>query len=725
MTPTKKAVSPAPEVGVVSGHRDGHGFVVFESDHPDVYLPPDEMRAVMHGDHVNVRVVRTDRRGRAEGRVTHIVARPNQTLIGRLVLESGVAVVAPEDRRYGKDVLLARRGEGSARPGQVVVVELVEPPVLYAQPVGRVVEVLGEVDDPGMEVAIAVRKFGVPHVFTEACMGAAQKLPAQVQPADCQGRVDLTDVPLVTIDGEDARDFDDAVYAEPARVGKGKGWRLLVAIADVSHYVREGDPIDQDAAERGTSVYFPRQVIPMLPEKLANGLCSLVPEVARLTLVCDMLVDAKGKLHAYQFYPAVIKSHARLTYTEVAHVLQDTRQAKQGPRAALLPHLVHLQEVFEVLWRARDERGAIEFETTETAMVLDDDGRILRIEPRVRNQAHRIIEEAMLAANVCAADALTRAKVTSLYRVHEGPTPDKFEVVRKYLQALGVGVQLPPNPQPKNYRDVLRAVASRPDAGQIQTALLRSMQQAIYSPHNSGHFGLAYEAYSHFTSPIRRYPDLLVHRCLKALAAGQSAMVWPLAQSQDNQPKRKPTRKAQTQAWEAAGLRCSMQERRADEASRDVQAWLKCWYMRGHLGEEYDGQITSVTGFGLFVVLQSVYVEGLVHITELGGEYFHFDDVRQELRGERTGVRYHVGAKVRVQVSRVDLDGRRIDFRLVRPAAAVSGEAKGPGRKAGKTSASGKGRGESRAVGSGKKTDGRASAAKGRGKRGKAGPSGR
>jgi ribonuclease R len=720
MTPTKKALPPPDPVGVVSGHRDGHGFVVFDTEHPDVYLPPDEMRAVMHGDHVTARVVRTDRRGRAEGRVTHIVSRPNQTLIGRLVLESGVAVVAPEDRRYGKDVLLARNAEGGARPGQVVVVQLVEPPVLYAQPVGRVVEVLGEVDDPGMEVAIAVRKFGVPHVFSDACMAAAMKLPSQVQPADCQGRVDLTDVALVTIDGEDARDFDDAVYAEPARVGRGKGWRLLVAIADVSHYVSQGQAIDQDAAERGTSVYFPRQVIPMLPEKLANGLCSLVPNVARLALVCDMLVDAKGKLHAYQFYPAVIQSHARLTYNEVAQVLQDTRQAKHGPRASLLPHLVHLQEVFEVLWRARDQRGAIEFETTETAMVLDDDGRIVRIEPRVRNQAHRIIEEAMLAANVCAADALTRAGVVSLYRVHEGPTPDKLEVVRQYLQALGVGVQLPPNPQPKDYRDVLRAVAGRPDAAQVQTALLRSMQQAIYSPHNSGHFGLAYDGYTHFTSPIRRYPDLLVHRCLKALVLEQGQPVWPLvADAQGgSHAGRKPSRKAQTQAWEAAGLRCSMQERRADEASRDVQAWLKCWYMRGHLGEEFDGQITGVTGFGLFVVLQSVYVEGLVHITELGGEYFHFDEVRQELRGERTGVRYQIGAKVRVQVSRVDLDGRRIDFRLVRDAGLNAAAVPPVPRK------NGKGAGQPRAASGNKRAAG-ATSSKSRGKRGAAGKPGR
>ncbi|OOG51814.1 ribonuclease R [Polaromonas sp. C04] len=673
--------------GTIQGHRDGHGFVIRDDGEADIYLPPNEMRAVLHKDRVKARIVRSDRKGRPEGRVVEIVERPKQPIIGRLLQESGVWLVAPEDKRYGQDVLIPKGATGTAKPGQVVVVELTEPPALFGQPVGRVREVLGEVDDPGMEIEIAVRKYSVPHEFSEACIAQARMLPDKVRPQDKQHRVDLTDVPLVTIDGEDARDFDDAVYCEPARVGRGKGWRLLVAIADVSHYVQTGSAIDIDAYDRATSVYFPRRVIPMLPEKLSNGLCSLNPDVERLCMVCDMLVTAKGDVHAYQFYPAVMFSHARFTYTEVAAILGNTRGPEALRRKERVTDLLNLHDVYRALLAARNVRGAVDFETTETQIICDDNGRIEKIVPRTRNEAHRLIEEAMLAANVCSADYIMQSKHPGLFRVHEGPTPEKQEILRNYLKALGLGMNIGDNPKPGDFQAIASATKDRPDAQQIHSMLLRSMQQAIYTPVNSGHFGLAYDAYTHFTSPIRRYPDLLVHRVIKAIL-GQTKYQLPVLPTpgeahaklakrlqkgqtsripkQAGEPDHKPQKLGpEMLAWEAAGLHCSANERRADEASRDVEAWLKCKYMREHLGEEYGGVVTAATNFGIFVTLDAMYVEGLVHITELGGEYFRFDEARQELRGERTGTRYAIGTRVRVQVSRVDLDGRRIDFRLV------------------------------------------------------------
>ncbi|WP_322303889.1 ribonuclease R [Hydrogenophaga sp.] len=667
--------------GVVSGHRDGHGFVIRDDGQADIYLPSNEMRAVLHKDRVKARIVRLDRKGRPEGRVTEIVERSSAPIIGRLLQESGVWLVAPEDKRYGQDVLIPKGAMGSAKAGQVVVVELTEPPALYGQPVGRVKEVLGDMDDPGMEIEIAVRKYDVPHEFTDAALALARSLPDHVRTSDHQNRVDLRDVPLVTIDGEDARDFDDAVYCEPAKVGRSKGWRLLVAIADVSHYVETGSAIDVDAYERATSVYFPRRVIPMLPEKLSNGLCSLNPGVERLCMVCDMLVNAKGEIHAYQLYPAVMFSHARFTYTEVAAILQNTRGPEALQRKALVPYLVNLHDVYRALLVARQVRGAVDFETVETQIVCDDAGRIEKIIPRTRNDAHKLIEEAMLAANVCSADFIGQGKHTGLFRVHEGPTPEKQDILRNYLKAMGVTQTISDNPHPSEFQKIANATKDRPESQQIHTMLLRSMQQAIYTPLNQGHFGLAFDAYTHFTSPIRRYPDLLVHRVIKAILAGNRYQlpVLPIpGEAHAKLSKRLASRvkppvagesvkklSADTQAWQAAGLHCSANERRADEASRDVEAWLKCKYMREHLGEEFSGVVSSVTSFGLFVTLDAMYVEGLVHITELGGEYFRFDEARQELRGERTGIRYALGSRVQVQVSRVDLDGRRIDFRLV------------------------------------------------------------
>ncbi len=676
--------------GTVQGHRDGHGFVSRDDGEPDIYLPPNEMRAVLHKDRVRVRVVRSDRKGRPEGRVLEIVERTNESIIGRLLLESGIWIMVPEDKRYGQDVLIPKSATGAGKAGQVVVVELTEAPSLYGQPVGRVTEVLGEVDDPGMEIEIAVRKYGVPHEFSQACIAMARALPDKVRPQDKKHRVDLTDVPLLTIDGEDARDFDDAVYCEPVKMGTGKsavkGWRLLVAIADVSQYVESGSAIDVDAYDRATSVYFPRRVLPMLPEKLSNGLCSLNPEVERLCMVCDMVVTADGEVSAYQFYPAVMWSHARFTYNQVAAILANTRGLEALKHPQRVADLINLHDVYQALLQSRVRRGAVDFETVETQIVCDESGRIEKIVPRTRNDAHKLIEEAMLAANVCSAEFIGQSKHAGLFRVHEGPTAEKIEILRNYLKVLGLGLTISDNPRPSEFQAIASATKERPDALQIHSMLLRSMQQALYTPVNNGHFGLAFDAYTHFTSPIRRYPDLLVHRVIKAILTQTKYQLPELPTPGEAQEKlarrlqkglaagaggtaQKPKKLShELQAWLAAGLHCSANERRADEASRDVEAWLKCKYMRDHLGEEYAGVVSSVTSFGVFVTLEAMFVEGLVHITELGGDYYRFDEARQELRGERTGMRYAIGSKVQVKVSRVDLDGRRIDLLLVHPA---------------------------------------------------------
>jgi ribonuclease R len=679
--------------GTVQGHRDGHGFLVRDDGQADVYLAQQEMRAVLHRDRVKVRILRHDRKGRPEGRVLEILERRRSPIIGRLLHENGVWLVAPEDQRYGQDILVPNNATASATAGQVVALELTEPPSLFSQPVGRVVEVLGEIDDPGMEIEIAVRKYEVPHRFSPQALAQAASLPATIRATDRKHRVDLSDVALVTIDGEDARDFDDAVYCEPALIGKSggrlggerkgdrasgsaaNGWRLLVAIADVSHYVKPGDPLDADAYERATSVYFPRRVIPMLPERISNGLCSLNPDEERLALVCDMLVTEAGDVHAYQFYAAVIRSQARLTYDEVAAILLNTRGAQAVKRDALVPHLLNLHGVYRALAKAREKRGAVDFATSETQIVCDANGRIEKIVPRTRNEAHRVIEEAMLAANVCAADFIGNAKHPALYRVHEGPTPERRLLLQNYLKALGLGLSISESPKPAEYQSIAAATRDRVDAQQIHTMLLRSMQQAIYTGVNAGHFGLAFDAYTHFTSPIRRYPDLLVHRVIHALLGGKRYHLVPadIVATPLQRKGAKPVKALgkEEQVWEAAGEHCSANERRADEASRDVEAWLKCRYMRERLGEEFGGTVSAVASFGLFVQLDSLYVEGLVHITELGGEYYRYDEVRQELRGERSGQRYAIGSRVRIQVSRVDLDGRRIDFRLVREGEAV------------------------------------------------------
>lgn len=664
--------------GRVSGHREGYGFLIPDDASADIFLPEKEMQKVLHGDRVQARIVGTDKRGRPEGTIVEVISRANSHVIGRLLNENGVWIVAPEDKRIGQDIQLAG-SPGKAKTGQVVSVELTEQPSRYTQPVGKIVEVLGDIDDPGMEIEIAVRKYGVPHEFSDAAKKLAAKLPGEVRDADLEERVDLRDVPLVTIDGEDARDFDDAVYCEPVKIGRSAGYRLIVAIADVSHYVKPNDALDVDALERSTSVYFPRRVIPMLPEKLSNGLCSLNPAVDRLTLVCDAVITAKGEIKAYQFYPAVIHSAARLTYTEVAAILANTKGTEAARRPALVPHLLHLNEVFHALLQARHARGAIDFETTETYIVCNAAGKIEQILPRTRNDAHRVIEECMLAANVCAADLLQRHEHPGVYRVHAGPTKEKLNQVRTFLKQVGLHLGGGDKPAASDYAELMPKIKARPDAVLLQTMLLRSMQQAVYSPENIGHFGLSYEAYAHFTSPIRRYPDLLTHRAIKAILQGKryspkgldttvlNTMLSPAARKAQAKDKAEGKKKSEGEiaVWEALGIHCSANERRADEASRDVEAWLKCYFVRDKLGEEFTGTISGVTTFGIFVQLDALFIEGLVHVTELGADYFQYDEARHELRGERTGIRYQLTDRVTVQVSRVDLDARKIDLRLV------------------------------------------------------------
>ena len=695
-------------LGHVSSHVDGYGFLIPDAGGEDVFLPENEMRKVLHGDHVKVRISGMDRRGRAEGTIVEVVSRANTHVIGRLVNEQGAWVVAPEDRRINQDIIVSG-SPGKAKAGQIVSVELIEQPSRYTQPIGKVVEILGDIDDPGIEIEIAVRKFGVPHEFPEETLALTATLPAEVMEDDLAGRVDLRDVPLVTIDGEDARDFDDAVYCEPVKIGKGTGYRLIVAIADVSHYVQPNNAIDVEALKRSTSVYFPRRVIPMLPEKLSNGLCSLNPGVDRLVLVCDAVITSEGEITAYQFYPAVMHSAARFTYTEVAAILGNTRGLEASRRKALVPHLLNLYELFRVLHKAREKRGAIDFEMVETYIISNDQGKIEKIVPRVRNDAHRLIEECMLAANVCAADLLARHKHPGVYRVHAGPPEERLKKLRSFLQQAGLSLGGGKAPAPSDYAALMDKIKARPDSIVIQTMMLRSMQQAVYSPDNVGHFGLAYDAYTHFTSPIRRYPDLLTHRVIKAILQGKryepqgidTSVLNTTASStvREMRMKAQATEKARDKGpqaasvglWEALGLHCSANERRADEASRDVEAWLKCYFIRDKLGEHFTGTISAVTPFGIFVQLDDIFIEGMVHISDLGSDYFEFDEARHELRGERTGKRYQLTNPVTVQVSRVDLDARRIDLRLIEaPGGASRGGSRGGARTPAKGGAASK-----------------------------------
>jgi ribonuclease R len=630
--------------GVVQGHPDGFGFLIPDDktklNGEDLFLSPKEMSQVMHGDRAMVRMSGLDRRGRPEGKIVEVLERRTQKLVGRVIRSSGVTIVAAEDKRINQDILIPYHLDMGAKPGQVVTVELTEQPSFHAQPMGKVVEILGNYADSGMEIEIALRKHKLPHEFSPGAVEIAESYPRLVQPDDYKGRIDLRELPLITIDGETARDFDDAVYAEP----QGKGWRLVVAIADVSFYVKPKDALDKDAFERGNSVYFPRRVIPMLPEALSNGLCSLNPDVERLCMICDMQVDGAGNVKQYKFYPSVMRSKARMTYTQVYEILQNPQGELAQEYTWLMSHLQNLYSVYKLMLTQREKRGAIEFESTETIMIFNEQGKIDRIEPSTRNEAHKLIEECMLAANVCAADYLSSNEHPALYRIHEGPTPEKLELLRAFMGEFGFGVGGGDTPHAKDYGKLIARIKDRPDAQLLQTVLLRSMQQAVYSPDNAGHFGLAYEAYAHFTSPIRRYPDLLIHRAIKAVLNGDHYKAGD---------------------WNELGAHCSMTERRADDATRDVTNWLKCFYMQDKIGEVFDGTVAGVTSFGLFVALDGVYVEGLLHVTELGNDYFHYDKARHEMAGERTGVRYRLGDRLTIKVVRVDLETTKIDFTLV------------------------------------------------------------
>jgi ribonuclease R len=629
--------------GTVQGHPDGFGFLVPDdkTKHPeDMFLSAKEMQQVMHGDRVMVRLSGLDRKGRPEGKIVEVLERTNKSVVGRVIRGQGVTIVAAEDKRINQDILIPYHLDMGAKVGQVVMVEITEQPSTHAHPMGKIVQILGNYADSGMEIEIALRKHKLPHQFSPAAQAQADAIPKLVQIDDYKGRMDLRELPLITIDGETARDFDDAVYAEK----DGKDWRLVVAIADVSFYVKSGDALDKDAFERGNSIYFPRRVIPMLPEALSNGLCSLNPDVERLCMVCDMQLDGTGVVKKYKFYPSVMRSQARMTYTKVAEMLQNPQGEAAHEYAHIMPHVQNLYALFQLMFVQRQKRGAIEFETTETMMIFNDQGKIDRIVPSTRNEAHRLIEECMLAANVCASEFLHKHQHPALYRIHEGPNQEKLAALRTFMSEFGFGVGGGDKPHAKDYAKLMGQFKGRPDEQLLQTVLLRSMQQAVYSPDNVGHFGLAYDAYAHFTSPIRRYPDLLIHRAIKAVLQGE-------------------TYKAKD--WNQLGAHCSMTERRADDASRDVTNWLKCFYMQDKIGEVFDGTVAGVTTFGLFVALDGVYVEGLLHVTELGNDYFHFDKARHEMSGERTGMRYRLGDRVTVKVARVDLETSKIDFTLV------------------------------------------------------------
>ncbi|MFA5627321.1 MAG: ribonuclease R [Thiohalomonadaceae bacterium] len=642
--------------GRVIGHPDGFGFLVPDDGSSDLFLSAREMRMLFHGDRALARVAGLDRRGRREGSVVEVLERHTDRVVGRYRVEAGVGFVSADNKRIVQEILVSADQAYGARAGQIVTVQIMEPPTRYRQAIGRVIEILGDHMAPGMEIDVAIRAYQLPQDWSLLVEEEARELPTIVAEEDKQGRVDLRDLPLVTIDGEDAMDFDDAVYCEP----RGKGWRLVVAIADVSHYVQPGSPLDSEARVRGNSVYFPGRVIPMLPEQLSNGLCSLNPQIDRLCMACDMEVSATGVLKSYQFYPAVMRSAARLTYDKVAAMLVDNDADTRSEYADLLPHLEGLYALFQKLLKQRRQRGAIDFATVETRIVFGSSKKIDSVVPMVRNDAHCLIEECMLLANVAAARFLSKAKIPIVYRVHAPPREDKLGKLHEFLREMGLSLGGGDEPQPEDYSVLLNQVADRPDAHLIQTVLLRSMAQAVYSPDNLGHFGLAYDSYTHFTSPIRRYSDLLVHRAIRHVLSG----------------KRPTAFRYSFDEMVLLGDHCSMTERRADEATRDVVDWLKCEYMLDKIGEEFSGLISSVTGFGLFVELEDIYVEGLVHIASLQNDYYHYDQAHHRMVGDRTRRIYRLADRLRVRVVRVDLDDRKIDFEVVEEKLAETATAK-------------------------------------------------
>ena len=650
--------------GTVIGHREGFGFLQVEGQKDDLFIPNHQMQRVMHGDFVLAQPMGLDRRGRREVRIVRVLENRKKQIVGRFFLENGFAYVVPDDNRIGRDILVPNEHRNGARMGQVVVVELQERSAGFNQPVGVIREILGDNMAKGMEVEIALRNHDIPHQFPSAVEKYVKKFSEEVPEDAKKGRVDFRALPLVTIDGEDARDFDDAVYCEK----HGKGWKLWVAIADVSYYVRLRSALDTEAYHRGNSVYFPNRVVPMLPEILSNGLCSLNPQVDRLCMVCEMRISAKGKLTDYRFYEAVMNSHARLTYTKVAKILEGD-EALRERYAALVPHLEELHHLYQALLGARHQRGAIDFETVETKFIFNAMGRIDRIEPVVRNDAHKIIEECMILANIAAANFMEKHKEPALYRIHAAPSEEKLTSFRSFLSELGLTLGGALKPTTKDYAALLEKVKARPDHELIQTMLLRSLSQAVYNADNIGHFGLALEEYAHFTSPIRRYPDLTLHRGIKYLLAKEQGA------------KRKTTNSGgyhySVEEIDLLGEHCSMTERRADEATREVADWLKCEYMQDHIGSEFNGVISSVTSFGLFVRLDDLLISGLVHISSLENDYYQLDAAKQRLIGENSGMQYRLGDKVRIRVEAVHLAQKMVDFSLV-------GSERKP-RRAGKT----------------------------------------
>jgi ribonuclease R len=645
----------------VQGHRDGYGFAIPLAGGEDVYLGPRQMHYVFDGDEVLVTVTGVDRRGRQEGKVVEVLVRAHLSVVGRYQEESGIGFVIPESGRISNQVLIPPMAKGEAQPGQIVTVEITDYPTRQLGAKGRISEILGDHMDPGLEIDVAIRSHGIPWEWPEAVVDEAGRLEAEPLEEDKEHRVDLRKLPFVTIDGEDARDFDDAVFCEKRTLG---GWRLWVAIADVSHYVRPGSALDEEAAKRGNSVYFPERVVPMLPEALSNGLCSLKPAVDRLAMVCEMELNRAGQMGKYSFYEAVIHSHARLTYTQVGEVLENGSHPDVDPQR--VPDLTRLHSLYKVLRAAREQRGAIDFETVETRIIFNEQRKIESIVPVVRNDAHKLIEECMLSANVAAAEFFEANQLPILYRVHEGPTEEKLENLRKFLGELGLDLRGGAKPTPLHYQQVLQQIEEREDAHVIQTMLLRSLRQAVYQPENGGHFGLHYPAYAHFTSPIRRYPDLLVHRGMRSVIRSGQKKGQGVKRVKGAEPiPVKSIFPYDIHAMAVHGEHCSMSERRADDATREVQAWLKCEYLQDHVGDEFNGVVSAVTSFGLFVELEDLYIEGLVHITALPGDYYNFDASHQRLTGERTGRSFQLGGRVRVQVARVNLDDKKIDLELV------------------------------------------------------------
>ncbi|MBY6198979.1 ribonuclease R [Vibrio hangzhouensis] len=654
--------------GHVIGHKDGHGWVRPEGSinkDSDVLLPHHQMRTLLHGDFVLVQPAGTDKRGRKEGRLVRVLEERKTQVVGRFFLEYGYAYVVADDSRISQDILIPNEHRGGARMGNVVVVEVTDRGSRSRGMMGQVVEVLGENMAPGMETQIAIRTHQIPHEWPEEVEKQVKQFGEFVPEEAKQGRVDLRDLPLVTIDGEDARDFDDAVYCEPKKSG---GWRLWVAIADVSYYVRPDSPLDKEAIVRGNSVYFPSQVVPMLPEVLSNGLCSLNPQVDRLCMVCEMTISASGKLSGYQHYEAVMNSHARLTYNKVSDILEGDEELRQR-YSALVPHLHELHNMYQVLKHSREQRGAIEFETVETKFIFNADRKIDRIEPVVRNDAHKIIEECMILANIASASLVEKAKEPSLYRIHESPGEERLQGFRDFLGELGLDLSGGLEPSPTDYAELIKKIGERQDKELIQTMLLRSMKQAVYNADNAGHFGLALKRYAHFTSPIRRYPDLLLHRAIKYLIAKKEGR---------NTDRWTPTGgyHYSFDDMDFYGEQCSMTERRADDATRDVADWLKCEYMQDHVGEVLDGVIANVTGFGFFVRLTELHIDGLVHISNLANDYYQFDPIGQRLIGESFGAIYRLGDAVKVKVLSVNLDDKQIDFELVETSRKLRGKGK-------------------------------------------------